>query len=31
MNGTLEITSGNCAGVIGIFTTSITGSLNIKW
>ena len=31
MNGTLEFTSGDCAGVTGNFTSSITGSGTISW
>ncbi len=31
MNGTLEFTSGNCAGVIWNFSTSLTGNAIIRW
>jgi tetratricopeptide (TPR) repeat protein len=31
MNGTLEVTSGPCAGDTWTVATSITGSVNIKW
>jgi tetratricopeptide (TPR) repeat protein len=31
MNGTLEFTSGECAGVTGNFAASITGSATITW